>query len=385
MKRISREKGINDEVEQIAASIRKKYLALKLGKSEADEEIQKFFKPVVEPLTTLVKNTSDESRNAGRSGRLYPRLPATMKSSTHEAKARTSSLADMTTIVEERQRPPKLEIVKKPPSDQTFVFNPAEEEEEEVFKPDVTLGNVARGVSLASLGEYLSQYPDLVKPYIDRYIENSDEFDATYGLNNDPELDKWTMGSKEVIFNKDNSITIDGKQYPGTKGLYELLFMKEPIDQYVSEQDLAFYKDILERTCAHRHGFTPIGAIKGTNLQKYRVYVKPLVNPKKPNPRSSSSSIPSPTSLSGAVPRRTGKGLMLSFPQYKLLNRKPVDYLYWNSLNELVDRLRIIYAEIIAGNKAHWNEASSIVEELLETGKVYKLRGGAAVRSSVLF
>lgn len=361
--RVNKEKKTNDKVEALAASIRKKYLALKLGKSEVDEEVQKFFKPLVEPLNLLVKNTSDGNSYVTRyPGRRKQPVPPPMKASTPERK----SLADVTmsTIVEPPSQPTEI----KHPIEETFVYKP--EEEEEVFKPNSTLQNVARGVSRQSLGEYLAQYPDLAQEYIDRYIEDPDLFDGTYGLVNDPELEKWSMGSKEVTFNKDNSITIDGKQYPGTKGLYELLFMKEPEDKYIKKQDLTFYKDILERTCAHRHGFTPIGGIRGTNLQKYKVYVKPLVNPAKsgiarPTRGSSSSSIPSPSG------RPRGKGMSFN---YKIVNKRPVDYMYWNSLNELVDRLRIIYAEIIAGNKAHWNEAASIIEELLETGKIYKLR-----------
>lgn len=346
--RLTRQKFANDKVEALAESIRKKYLALKLGKAEVDEQVQKFFKPVVEPLNQLVKNQPNVESYATRfPGRKRQRLPMPIKSSTPEAKP---SLANMSTIIE-----PQI----KKRSEETFVHNPEEEEEKEIPKAETTLPNIAKDVTRESLGEYLSQYPELAHQYIDIYITDPELIDGTYGIVNDPELDRWTLGSKEVTFNQDNSFTIDGKRYPGTNGLYELLFMKEAKDKIITKQDRIFYKDILERTCVHRRGFTPYGAIKGSTSHKYRNFVKPLVNPAK------SRSVSSPS----------GKGLSFYNNGYKIVNKRPVEYLYWNSLNELVDRLRLIYAEINAGNRAHWNEAASIIEELLETGKIYKLRG----------
>lgn len=40
--------------------------------------------------------------------------------------------------------------------------------------------------------------------------------------------------------------------------------------------------------------------------------------------------------------------------------------MYWNDLNELVDRLRLLVASTIAGHTGHNNEIISIIEELRE-------------------
>jgi len=41
-------------------------------------------------------------------------------------------------------------------------------------------------------------------------------------------------------------------------------------------------------------------------------------------------------------------------------------YLYWNDVNELVERLEILVASKGAGNTSHNNEIFSILEELRE-------------------
>ena len=46
-------------------------------------------------------------------------------------------------------------------------------------------------------------------------------------------------------------------------------------------------------------------------------------------------------------------------------------YVYWDDLNELVERLRLLIAEQSAGSPSHVNEIHSIIEELREGGYIY--------------
>ena len=45
--------------------------------------------------------------------------------------------------------------------------------------------------------------------------------------------------------------------------------------------------------------------------------------------------------------------------------------MYWNDVNELVDRLKLLVAEKSAGNNSHDNEIMSIIEELREERLIY--------------
>ena len=48
-----------------------------------------------------------------------------------------------------------------------------------------------------------------------------------------------------------------------------------------------------------------------------------------------------------------------------------MEYVYYDSYDELIDRLRLLVADKEAGNTSHDNEILSIIEEL-EEGKIIK-------------
>jgi hypothetical protein len=52
----------------------------------------------------------------------------------------------------------------------------------------------------------------------------------------------------------------------------------------------------------------------------------------------------------------------------KETNNYPINYVYWDDPNELVERLRLLVASQTAGHSDHNNEIVSIVEKLRESG-----------------
>ena len=64
-----------------------------------------------------------------------------------------------------------------------------------------------------------------------------------------------------------------------------------------------------------------------------------------------------------------GKGL----PSYMIArkNNVPIDYIYYDDVNEIVDRLRLLIASKSAGNNNHTNEIMSILEELREANVIF--------------
>ena len=63
----------------------------------------------------------------------------------------------------------------------------------------------------------------------------------------------------------------------------------------------------------------------------------------------------------------SGEGLH----RYMVTSNAPIDYVHWDDPNELVDRLRLLMAEIQAENPSHGNEIQSIIEELREAEIIY--------------
>lgn len=55
------------------------------------------------------------------------------------------------------------------------------------------------------------------------------------------------------------------------------------------------------------------------------------------------------------------------------VTNNPIDYVYWDDPNELVDRLRLLIASQEAGNSNHSNEINRILEELIESNIIEPL------------
>ena len=56
------------------------------------------------------------------------------------------------------------------------------------------------------------------------------------------------IGDKPAVI-KDNNIIVDGKEYPGTPGLWELIMSKDP-KKIFNDDDFKNYEDLLRRTNA---------------------------------------------------------------------------------------------------------------------------------------
>jgi hypothetical protein len=154
---------------------------------------------------------------------------------------------------------------------------------------------------------------------------------------------KWKIGNKDVLFD-DNKLQIDEKIYKLTSGLYELVFKKIPENIYNTD-DMETYGEILSQTNAHLQGYDSNRQINSNKGYKYVNIIKPLMKKE--------------TEISGS-------GM--------LLTNNNIDYVYWDSPDELCDRLRLLLASNKAGNSGHMNEINSIIEELRENGII---KGGA--------
>lgn len=63
---------------------------------------------------------------------------------------------------------------------------------------------------------------------------------------------------------------IGGKLYKCTPGVYELIFMKYPVENVYNENDLTVYRSILKETNAQKLGNLPGARIKTNKAYKYK-------------------------------------------------------------------------------------------------------------------
>lgn len=301
MRSAKHNQNLKRKIVELSRDVRKKYKALKLGKSEEDESIRRLFQPISEPLREIVIQKNE-----------------------------------------------KKEIKKEIDDDDSSTMNKIKTEDngedDNNFKEQESDINLFEQESDIDLFE---QYPEISRIPVQRFWSKSDDIDFTYGPIYDSVQSQWRIGNKLKLMNFDKNngdVIIDNTRFRGSSGLYNLIFYKNPVEY--TENDLKEYKKLLNMSNAHRDA---VGRLKGSNMPKYTRIIKPLF---------------SKTQRSLSTSSHVGQSLHLTY------NTKPIEYVYWDNINELVDRLRLLIASQAAGNTSHNNEIVAIVNELKEAGVI---------------
>src|SRR5215510_10953229 len=108
----------------------------------------------------------------------------------------------------------------------------------------------------------------LASPY------NKSFLDIQYGIRKDG--DSFKIGDSTLSVDDRGNLTIKGKEYRGTEGLWELLTRKKVKRENITTADLRNYKSILERTNAHKKHYEPGGNIHISRGAKYRDVISKL-------------------------------------------------------------------------------------------------------------
>ncbi|CAG9773438.1 unnamed protein product [Ceutorhynchus assimilis] len=368
-------------------AVRDKFQALKLASSTAQLELEKAYRPITQPLKEFITNigkaepltfkeeeefnpkeefstpkssykTSTPTREKTRKSGKTPILPFEQPSFFDMSINRLPSVREVASL---REMPPIREEV-------TFESSPQSSTETIGNLSDIleqTKQSIQTYVGHPVYLDWLSDFHELPRTYIDDSVKDTEhKFDHNYGIVHDLETNNFFLGSTQIpvnLVNKD--IKVLDILYPGTPGLYELLFKKEPVGY--KKADLDNYMDILTRTNAYRRNNNPNEQVQGNSSVKYVTIIGPYLYKK--GITKSKTIIPRPVFEKPIAPYRAakkkaqiGKGLILK------RNKKSTDYVYWDNVNELVNRLRILLASKAAGHNGHQNEIISIIEELKE-------------------
>lgn len=365
------------ELVKTRQAVRKKYRALKTESAQSQLQLEKGYKPITEPLQKFLENFKTEAP-------IKKETDVYMQS--QNKSFRSASSTPKKTILNPEVNPYQEYL---PTHGVTFL--------EDKFLNDSTLnsehGNGSSGSStinsdaiedtvehsrrilldesrLPGYTDYLESFDPLPRYYVDESIRDTqDEFDHKHGIVHDSSTDKFAIGDSELkIIGKD--VQVQNITYPGTVGLYELLFKKNP--KSYNNTDLNHYMDILKRANVYRKNYKSDEQIQGTTSVKYLTIIKPYLQEKgllkstsKNIVRTSSFNKPPPPLTLTRLRRtqsfkKSTKGGMLN------LSNKPIDYIYYDDPNEIVNRLKLLVASQLAGHTGHNNEMLSIEEELRE-------------------
>lgn len=319
-----KDEKLKRELITTSKAVKRKYRALKLGQAEENVRREETFKPLIEPLKEIVRQSKkpikQDIKIEKNEAVTTPKPPPKPQPSF----LTTEAVAESTPLIDEDEIP-SLQSLR-----------------ESVTNVDKTV-----------IKDFLEQYESLPRQYVEKLITDDDrEIDYTFGMHYDQTNDSWSLGNTPIqIVGSD--IVINNVTYKGTPGLYELIFMKIPTGY--NREDSSTYKKILEQTNLYKHRFDPQGRVKSNKGYKYLHIVKPIIEG---SPKSSSA-----TKKARRLKSWDGEGMFYS--------EKPLEYVYWNHPAELVGRLRLLWASKMAGNSNHNNEIQSIVEELREEDVIY--------------
>lgn len=295
------------EIVKLSDIVRQKYRESKMGASETEQILQETFKPIVTPLKTLVSETRTNRRKPKEDKNKFGFVGKDERGKEEE-------------IEDEVFETPKRKAPKFLKKEVQFTSTPEPTIEDYVENALQTVEGVQ------GIREYLNKLGHIAAKYIGLYITGDPKIDKTRMSIRNTGRELMIGNSKVEIDN--NDLIIGGKEYEGSEGLYELLFMKNPDEAKLKDRDIENYKDILDKTSATRRAFSADLQRQGTKGHKYRKFY-------------------------------LGKA-------YKDYVKARPNFVYFDDINELVDRLKLLVASKDAGHTDHENEILSIIEELKE-------------------
>ena len=331
-------KNLAEEIAKTREIIRQKYAKLREQSSGIRDEFAKTYKPIIEPLEKIARNQGRLNNNNNDNNNNNNAI-----NNNQEEEEEVEGVAEDVNrnIVVSRKR----KLAEASALGDNSIFQPEkyarlddyEEEEEEEEEANETVEEEENDDWWAesSLYEFMPNANELGREFMELLFHSSNKIDHTYGPHYD--RNELRIGDKRLELNE--KINIGNRAYDGTRGLYELIFLKNP--RNVTAEDVANYHEILNYTNSNRNAD---GRPKSNRGPKYKKFVANSLN------------------------KKNGGGLK------DMSVKDNTEYIYWDDPGEMVDRLQLLISERNAGHTGLENEISSILEELEESGLIIKKR-----------
>src|SRR5215469_4571779 len=294
-KQLKNREKIAKEIAKTSDTIRQKYLALKTGKMEEDNALERHFKPIVEPLKQIADATkSDGYAGANKSDDQSTNYefendvmqPATkkrkicdrkMQCESSVLKRKSSSISinrslvtstpikkqlkaatntpllantqtDNFQLMQQQSREHDLREPRPPPP--PFVASTAIIDEDVYETTGDSLATIRRELQTSKgMKSLRTHFGPLGEKYMGFVLggDGDKSIDKVYGVYFDSTGKKLgtKLGNKSFDVDIDDNLIIDGVRYVGTPGLYELIFKKFPDDDVYTDDDKQKYKSIL--------------------------------------------------------------------------------------------------------------------------------------------
>lgn len=346
------EVNLKRQLVEATDAVRKKFNMLKRNYEGDQQMLEKLYEPITKTLKMSAKMQTLKPPES-------PLMPSFVDSST----------------------PIRKNIFEKTPTSSQKVLKTSSGNDKQIFENDnvfdrqlfemdtpptssddtsnITLQEVSKSPDNNS--QNLNDSETLVAFHLQHLLSN--RYDKVYGVRS--ENNKLYMGQHEIRFSNGKVSVWNGNKKVGivdaSPKLYDLIFLKEPsaiTDSTLTDKDVKSYKKLVELTKVPYRDYNMRNGLNITKTRKFS-FLKNLISPSPSHLRKISKI------------KKAGSGILKKSAQYKIYNNKPVNYVYWNNVKELVDRLRLLWSSKEAGHTGHDNEILSIIEELREEGVIY--------------
>lgn len=298
------------KIKVLTDSIRKKNRALKSDISVRDNYLETTFKPVIGPLKEISRKL-DEKTPITSSDDLMPVKSEDIKGEGDDENT-------------ENEEGVSSEVVDD------------DDEDDVVSETDVrtpTEKGAKDESNLTVLGRDIASHGELTRKYVLKMLHGTlaNRRYHVYGAR--LERHGLMIGDSELKLDDDDNIYIKGKKYSGTHGLFELIFKKIPMRYSVG--DLQAFKRICIATNVHKKNYLPDSPEHRGSSSKYKNIIAKIFPPK----------------------ISTGKGMSMK-------NTSNTNVFYYNDVNKLVERMRLLHEARKAGHTGVDNEMVALTEEL---------------------
>lgn len=324
-----------EKIKFLSDSIRKKSRDLKLGIQERERYLETTFKPVINPIKEISRKFE---RQIPKNDELISLLPSDSRHIKEEEKSETdyddeddtnsSNVTDNDIPEENNTKNDEDEEINGESES-----NDVDEEATRVFV-DNSISNVS------AIASDIGEKGVLTRKYIMKMLEGKHPMRKCHVYGARVENNKIMIGNSVISTGGNDNLTIKGKTYSGTPGLFELIFKTDPT-KYTSK-DLADFKKIMKATNAHRKEYSSLAPVYRNKSKKYEKIIVKLFPPRN---------------------TKSGRGISMK-------NAYNTNIIYYNDINKLVDRMRLLHEAKQAGHTGVDNEIIALTQELRNQGYI---------------
>lgn len=315
---MEKQERLTKQIKELSDSIKRKTQALKSDISEQEAYLESTFKPVVGPLQEISKKltASDIEREE-----LLP-------------KAKSNYVKEEEEDDDEEGEEEEIESENEELSEGMET-----EAETSLLQPHTPS-------RLSLIGRDIREKGLLTRKYVLKMLHSSAPKRKYHVFGARLEDEGLMIGNSKLTIDESDNLQIDNKMFKGTPGLFELIFTSDP--KKYTTKDLQTYKNILLATNAHKKNYMESLPVHKNTSIKYKKIVSKLFPTRK-------------YSLTSSSPM--GQGL-------KMRSAYDTNIIYYNDVNKLVNRMRLLYEAKEAGHSGVDNEIIALTDELRKSGYI---------------